>query len=86
MEKSNFIDYNNVNFSIIVRARIVNDNLILTFFNEFEETLEKNEMNLILFHSIKKNKSFNEICRFVKHMRHHLMLKGFIAILLFFCC
>ena len=25
-------------------------------------------------------------CRFVKHMRHHLMLKGFIAILLFFCC
>ena len=27
-----------------------------------------------------------DICRFVKHMRHHLMLKGFIAILLFFCC
>ena len=26
------------------------------------------------------------ICRFVKHMRHPLMLKGFIAILLFFCC
>ena len=25
-------------------------------------------------------------CRFVKHMRHPLMLKGFIAILLFFCC
>ena len=61
MERSNFIDYNNVNFSIIVRARIVNDNLILTFFNEFEETLEKNEMNLILFHSIKRNKHFNEI-------------------------
>ena len=33
-------------------------------------------------------KAFEEIkeCRFVKHMRHHLMLKGFIAILLFFCC
>ena len=61
MERSNFIDYNNVNFNIIVRARIVNDNLILTFFNEFEETLEKNEMNLILFHSIKRNKYFNEI-------------------------
>ena len=26
------------------------------------------------------------ICRFVKHMRHPLMLKGFIAILLFFFC
>ena len=26
------------------------------------------------------------VCRFVKHMRHPLMLKGFIAILLFFCC
>ena len=61
MERSNFIDYNNVNFNIIVRARIVKDMLVLTFFNEFEETLEKNEMNLILFHSIKKNKSFNEI-------------------------
>ena len=61
MKRSNFIDYNNVNFNIIVRARIVNDNLILTFFNEFEETLEKNEMNLILFHSIKRNQHFNEI-------------------------
>lgn len=61
MERSNFIDYNNLNFRIIVRARIVNDNLLLTFFNEFEETLEKNEMNLILFHSIKQNNSFIEI-------------------------
>lgn len=61
MERSNFIDYNNLNFRIIVRARIVNDNLLLTFFNEFEETLEKNEMNLILFHSIKQNQSFIEI-------------------------
>ena len=26
------------------------------------------------------------VCRFVKHMRQYLMLKGFIAILLFFCC
>ena len=61
MERSNFIDYNNLNFRIIVRARIVNDNLLLTFFNEFEETLEKNEMNLILFHSIKQNKCFIKI-------------------------
>ena len=28
----------------------------------------------------------SKVCRFVKHMRHSLMLKGFIAILLFFCC
>ena len=61
MERSNFIDYNNVNFNIIVRARVVNDNLILTFFNDFEEILEKNGINLILFHSIKRNKYFNEI-------------------------
>ena len=33
-----------------------------------------------------KFKSDKADCRFVKHMRHHLMLKGFIAILLFFCC
>ena len=33
------------------------------------------------------NASFiTELCRFVKHMRHSLVLKGFIAILLFFCC
>ena len=32
-----------------------------------------------------KNKE-EGMCRFVKHMRHYLMLKGFIAILLFFCC
>lgn len=61
MERSNFIDYNNLNFRIIVRARIVNDNLLLTFFNESEETLNKNEMNLILFHSIKQNRYFIEI-------------------------
>ena len=61
MERSNFIDYNNVNFNIIVRGRVVNDNLILTFFNDFEEILEKNGINLILFHSIKRNKYFNEI-------------------------
>lgn len=50
MERSNFIDYNNVNFNIIVRARISNNRLLVTFFNESEETLNKNEMNLILFH------------------------------------
>ena len=61
MERSNFIDYNNVNFNIIVRARISNNRLLLTFFNESEETLNKNEMNLILFHSIKQNRSFIEI-------------------------
>ena len=34
---------------------------------------------------VKENKVYH-CCRFVKHMRHPLMLKGFIAILLFFCC
>ena len=61
MERSNFIDYNNLNFRIIVRARISNNRLLVTFFNESEETLNKNEMNLILFHSIKQNRSFIEI-------------------------
>lgn len=61
MERSNFIDYNNLNLKIVLRARIIEDKLVVTFFNEFNETLDKNEMNLILFHSIKQNKSFIEI-------------------------
>ena len=38
------------------------------------------------FLSILDSNNLLEECRFVKHMRHSLMLKGFIAILLFFCC
>ena len=41
---------------------------------------------IIPFLSIYLKNFKSNYCRFVKHMRHPLMLKGFIAILLFFCC
>jgi len=46
----------------------------------------KREKMLSTINEINEETLKNRICRFVKHMRHHLMLKGFIAILLFFCC
>jgi hypothetical protein len=48
----------------------------------FFETLEEKEIEVTI---IPCQSQMIE-CRFVKHMRHSLMLKGFIAILLFFCC
>ena len=55
-----------------------------------KEIDSKEKLKEIYFRRTKKHISdFSKIrieCRFVKHMRHHFMLKGFIAILLFFCC
>ena len=54
------------------------------------KSMNRNNNNYILVKASKKDISrliqYKKECRFVKHMRHHLMLKGFIAILLFFCC
>ena len=54
--------------------------------NELEKRLNEKAKLIHTSHQIDTYYDNKLNCRFVKHMRHPLMLKGFIAILLFFCC